>query len=140
MNNGPSTSSGPPGNENLSEIVRASLAQTVRTNRKSREEIALGLSARLGASITKTMLDAWTAESRPGHRFPLEYLPAWIRETGDYSLLKIICEELGLAVPEPGQTDMIAFARARLEADLAGAEAAGLKAKILGHRSTEAQR
>jgi len=129
------------GNENLAEIVRASLAQTVRTNRKSREEIALGLSARLGASITKHHLDAWTAESRPGHRFPLEYLPAWIRETGDYSLLKIVCEELGLAVPEPGQTDLIDFGRARLEAELAAAYAEGLKAKIVkGHRGTEAQR
>lgn len=129
------------GNENLAEIVRASLAQTVRASAKSREEICLGLSARLGIKITKTMLDGWTAESRRGHRFPLEYLPAWIRETGDLSLLKILCEELGLAVPQPGQTDLIDFGRARLEAELAAAYAEGLKAKIVkSHRATEPER
>jgi len=119
------------GDENLAELVRASLVRTLRLSRKSREEIAAGLSRRLGFEVSVNTLNSFAAESRPGHRFPLEWAAAWMRETGDYGLLGILCDALGLATPEPGSREMVEFARARLEADIAAQDAEGWKARIL---------
>lgn len=37
-------------------------------------------------------MNAWTAESKEGYRFPLEYLPAWCQVTGDYRLAELIAK------------------------------------------------
>lgn len=121
----------PEGDENLAEQVRACLSRAIRGNRKSLEDLALGLSRRLGFPVSHNVLYSFTADSRPGHRFPLEWAAAWIRETGDSSLLRILCEALSLPLPKPGHLDKVQFADARLEADLAAQEAEGLKARIL---------
>lgn len=56
----------------------------------------------LGCEITKFMLDAWTAESKDGHRFPAEYLPAFCQVTGDREALTALAEAAGLfAMPGP---------------------------------------
>lgn len=120
-----------PLDENLAEAVRASLSRTIRISRKSREQLSEGLSRRLGITISHHVLNSFTAESRPGHKFPFEYVLAWIRETRDDSLLRLLCTALGRATPEPGSGDLVEFARARIKADLAGQEAEGLKARLI---------
>lgn len=131
---GPKLPFPPDGDENLVEAVRASLQRTIRLSRRSVEELAEGLSRRLGIPVSHHVLRAFTAESRPGHRFPLEWAAAWIRETGDESLLRVLCDALGLAAPQPGSRELVEFARARMDAELAAQDAEGWKARILRER------
>ena len=37
----------------------------------------------VGREVSKTMLDAYTSESKEGHRLPAELLPAFCEATGD---------------------------------------------------------
>ena len=66
-----------PGALNFSHQLRHLLSEQLKTCPRSREIVAARMSELIGESITKHQLDSWTAESREGWRFPLEYLPAF---------------------------------------------------------------
>lgn len=57
--------------------VRHLISDLLKASPKTRFAIAADMSELLGHEITKHQLDSWTAESREGWRFPLEYLPAF---------------------------------------------------------------
>lgn len=65
-----------PGALNFSLTLRHLISDALKSNPLTRTDIAARMSELTGDSITKHQLDAWTAESREGWRFPLEYLPA----------------------------------------------------------------
>lgn len=90
------------GSLNMREPLRLALATALRRCSLSRWEVAGKMSHLLGCEITKFMLDAWTAESKDGHRFPAEYLPAFCQVTGDRETLTALAEAAGLfAMPGP---------------------------------------
>jgi len=62
---------------NCSLELRHLLSRALKEARGSRYEVAARMSELLGVEVTKYQLDAWTAESREGWRFPLEYLVAF---------------------------------------------------------------
>ena len=66
-----------PGALNFSHPLRHLLSDLLKHCPHSREIIAARMSELTGEAITKHQLDSWTAESREGWRFPLEYLPAF---------------------------------------------------------------
>jgi hypothetical protein len=53
------------------------------------------MSEYVGKSITKEILDSWTAESKENHRFPLVYLPAFSVACEDSSIIRELAEECG---------------------------------------------
>lgn len=57
--------------------LRGLLSQQIKNCLLSRHQIAARMGELLGHDVTKHQLDSWTAESRDGWRFPLEYLPAF---------------------------------------------------------------
>ncbi|WP_374499135.1 hypothetical protein [Zoogloea sp.] len=57
--------------------LRHLLSDLLKASPLSRFDVAARMSELTGQEITKHQLDAWTAESRDGWRFPLEYLPAF---------------------------------------------------------------
>lgn len=65
-----------PGALDVGLPVRHMLSEMLKASALSRFEIAARMSELLGHEVSKHQLDAWTAESREGWRFPLEYLPA----------------------------------------------------------------
>lgn len=65
-----------PGALAIGPALRGLLSDLLKRSPMSRHEVAARMSELTGESITKHQLDAWTAESREGWRFPLEYLPA----------------------------------------------------------------
>lgn len=65
-----------PGALNFGLVLRNLLSELLKQSEKSRVEIAICMSELTGETITKHQLDSWTAESREGWRFPLEYMPA----------------------------------------------------------------
>ncbi len=66
-----------PGALNFSHQLRRLLSDLLKNSTNSREIVAARMSELTGETITKHQLDSWTAESRDGWRFPLEYLPAF---------------------------------------------------------------
>lgn len=81
-----------PGTFNLSNQIRQELTNGLKRSPLSRHEVAAQMSDLVGVEITKSQLDSWTAESKDGHRFPAEYLPAFVRVTGHKRLLHIMAE------------------------------------------------
>lgn len=65
-----------PGALEVGLAVRHLLSDVLKASPLSRFEVAARMSELLGHEVSKHQLDAWTAESREGWRFPLEYLPA----------------------------------------------------------------
>jgi len=66
-----------PGALDVGITLRQILSNLLKVSPLSRFEIAARMSELTGHEITKHQLDSWTAESREGWRFPLEYLPAF---------------------------------------------------------------
>jgi len=66
-----------PGALNFGLVLRNLLSDQLKQSDKSRVDIAIRMSELTGETITKHQLDSWTAESREGWRFPLEYMPAF---------------------------------------------------------------
>ncbi len=66
-----------PGALDVGLAVRHLISDLLKASPRGRFEVAARMSELLGHEISKHQLDAWTAESREGWRFPLEYLPAF---------------------------------------------------------------
>lgn len=80
-----------PGALGIGSDVRRVIADSIRDCNLSRIQIADDMSSMIGErQITKQQLDAWTADSKDGHRFPLEYLPAFIHTTKSRKLLDLV--------------------------------------------------
>ncbi len=75
--------------------LRALIAGAIRQSRFSREEIADRMTLACGEAVTRAMLDAWTAPSKNGHRFPLQFLPAFCSATESQEILKDALAMLG---------------------------------------------
>jgi hypothetical protein len=74
---------------NLAADVRKAMTTAIRESGKSREQIAGEMSVATGMPITLYMLNAWTAESREDHRFPLQYAVAFEAVTGSFALTEL---------------------------------------------------
>jgi hypothetical protein len=85
-----------PGSLNMSAAVREAINDAISGCSKKRYQIAAEMSELLDLEITKTMLDAWTASSKDGYRFPLEYAAAFCKVTGCNRILEIVCRPVGI--------------------------------------------
>lgn len=99
------------GELNDASRVRETLARSIKHCGKSREQIAESMSRLCGYSITVTMLNAFTAESRDDRRFPLELLRAFCIATGDSSLLVAIVHALNLELITETESNVLALGR-----------------------------
>jgi hypothetical protein len=77
------------GSLDIDTELRNALSQDIKhaivpcTGRElSRYDIAARMSELVGQEITKSQLDNWTAEAHDKHRFPAQYLPAFVIATG----------------------------------------------------------
>jgi len=66
-----------PGALAVGPSLRHLLADLLKDSPRSRFEVAAHMSELTGQEVSKHQLDSWTADSRDGWRFPLEYLPAF---------------------------------------------------------------
>ena len=83
---------------NFALELRHVLNEAIKRSGKSRYEIAMRMSELLGADISKSQLDSWTAESREGWRFPFEYAAAFEEATGTYVLTELLTRIRGCRV------------------------------------------
>lgn len=79
----------------MSARVREVVSEALKGMDCKRWVVAGQLSERCGMEITESMLNAWTAESKENHRFPLEIVPAFCEVTGDYTLMEMMAAACG---------------------------------------------
>ncbi|MBY0572574.1 MAG: hypothetical protein K2P84_02740 [Undibacterium sp.] len=65
---------------------------------KDRFDIATVISRLSNRTMSKDMLDQYTANSADSKRFPLEALPALILATGDFRLLEYVADRCGCRI------------------------------------------
>lgn len=87
-----------PGSQNISIEIRHLLSEVLKKCPKSRYEIAARMSELLGVEISKHQLDSWTADSRDGWRFPLEYMPALEQACDTHAMLEFIAGQRGCSL------------------------------------------
>lgn len=96
-----------------SASVRTALQADLKGCGKSRDQVAAELSFALGKAITVEQIDAFVAPSKP-HRFPAEWIPAWVEVTGSKRLLTLLCEAMGLSLATSEDRDFAELGRTHL--------------------------
>lgn len=90
------------GSLDISEKLRRSMVNAIKTSGKDRFQITGEMSRLVGRQITKMMLDSWTAESKPGNRPPADILPAFCKVTASTLPIEILNESAGIfGLPGP---------------------------------------
>ena len=84
-----------PGALDYTGKVAELITKAFRGSPFSREQIADKMTVLTGQHISIEMLNAWTAESRKRHRFPLEFLPAFQQATDDKRLIEFLVKQTG---------------------------------------------
>ncbi|BBO84515.1 hypothetical protein DSCO28_50810 [Desulfosarcina ovata subsp. sediminis] len=93
---------GTEGSMNIRDRLRLAPNRAIKNCRLSRPQIAGEMSHLLGADVTKSVMDSWTAESKDNYRIPAEYLPAFCRVVGSNEPIDILTESAGMfALPGP---------------------------------------
>ncbi|MBI3452365.1 MAG: hypothetical protein HY057_05940 [Rhodospirillales bacterium] len=82
--------------------LRGALSDAIAGSGKRRDQIAAEMERLLGGDpdypVSRALIDAWTAPSRTGHRFPALYLPVFIEVTGAGWLLDRLARKCGRIV------------------------------------------
>lgn len=87
-----------PGALDVGLQVRHLISDLLKACPRNRFEVAAHMSELTGHEITKHQLDSWTAESREGWRFPLEYLPAFEVAVGTHQITTWMADLRGCKV------------------------------------------
>jgi hypothetical protein len=99
--------------------ARQLLTDAITRSGKSRFEIASEMSKVTGHEITKAMLDAWTAESKPRWRFPFLFVTAFEVAIGARPMTDMLAKRHGLTLIGPEEQLYLRLGRAAYErADL----------------------
>ena len=96
------TKNPPAGSLNIDAEFRAAISEDIKNCPFSRYQITAQISELTGEEITINMLYNWTAESHEGHRFPCQFLPAFVIATGGRRAFEVLSRKSGLfALPGP---------------------------------------
>ena len=91
----------PAGSLNYAIELRHALTRALKDSPLSRYQIAARMSELLGVEVSKTMLDAFTAETRGKWRFPFEYAAAFDVACETNILLDLLARKQGCRVLPP---------------------------------------
>lgn len=99
------------GSLNMGARIRDGLTNSLKSIPLKRWEVAGRMSDYIGAEITESMLNSWTADSKEGHRFPLEYMPAFCWATGDYTVMELVARGCGCHLSKGREVLLLKMAR-----------------------------
>ena len=92
----------PHGSLDIDSELRAAISFDIKGCPFSRYQIAAKMSELTGQEITESMLYNWTAEAHDRHRFPAQFLPAFVIATGGRRAFECLSRRSGLfALPGP---------------------------------------
>ena len=90
------------GSLDIDSEFRSAVSADIKACPLSRFEIAARMSDLAGTEITEKMLYNYTAESSDKHRFPCQFLPAFVIATGGRRAFEVLSKKSGLfALPGP---------------------------------------
>ncbi|NYZ17026.1 hypothetical protein HL658_31170 [Azospirillum sp. RWY-5-1] len=112
-------------------LVSYALDEARQVRGMSRAAVAARMAELSGESISEHMLNACSAQSHEGHRFPLQWLPALIAATGCFDVLQSVADRVGATVLVGEAADAAEVARL----DQIAAQARAEKARILRRRA-----
>jgi hypothetical protein len=87
-----------PASLDCSKELRSILSEALKKSNKTRFEVCARMSELLDHEISKSTLDAMTAESREGWRFPFEWAAAFEEACGTYCLTEFLARKRGCRV------------------------------------------
>lgn len=117
-----------PVTEGQRDQVRQAIRKAIQKSGRSVEQIADSLSFRLCTKVSHHLLYGFTSDSHRTHRFPVEWVAAFCRETRDTGLLDLQAQAIGLRLVD---ADLAGFAEQKIRAELHAAEADVLKVRAL---------
>ena len=92
----------PHGSLDVDAELRHAISEDIKKCPMSRYQVAARISELVGHEITAGMLNNWTAEAHEMHRFPCQYLPAFVVATGGRKAFECLSRRAGLfALPGP---------------------------------------
>jgi hypothetical protein len=92
----------PSGSLDIDSELRAAISADIKAAAFSRYALAARMSELVGHEITESMLNNWTAEAHEKHRFPCQFLPAFVAATGGRRAFECLSRKSGLfALPGP---------------------------------------
>lgn len=91
--------------------IREAMNEAMKNSGLKRYEVAGRMSEHLGIEITDSMLNAYTAESKEGHRMPAEFIPAFCLQTKDYKLLEILVAAAGCRMVKSDEIYLLELGR-----------------------------
>jgi hypothetical protein len=114
--------------------LRCVLSDALKKTPRSRHEVAARMSELTGQDISKSMLDAWTAESKTPWRFPYEFAAAFEVACESTCLQELLGRKRGSRILVGEETLLTELGRIeKTKGELADRERA-LKERIRGKR------
>jgi hypothetical protein len=104
-----------PGSMNIDAGIREAITEAFKKTSLSRYEVSAHISSAIGRDVSKTSLDAFSAESKENHKLPASYVPALAVVTGDYGILKLLCSQAGGAFIPDSETLRLALRNIQAE-------------------------
>ena len=95
--------------------LRSALVSAISASALSRYQIAARMSDLVGREVSKTMLDAYTSESKEGHRLPAELLPAFCEATGSWQPMIVLVEAIGGMILTPKEKAFVQLVKIERE-------------------------
>ncbi|WP_372069667.1 hypothetical protein P7L75_01060 (plasmid) [Tistrella mobilis] len=87
-----------PGSLAYSDELCGALSHALKETPLSRGEVAARMSDLAAAEISEATINAWTARSKGGHRFPFGYAAAFEAATGSIVLQQLLASKRGSLV------------------------------------------
>ncbi|SDB03373.1 hypothetical protein SAMN05660653_00148 [Desulfonatronum thiosulfatophilum] len=103
------------GGYRVRDAVQEALRETLEKCPISREDLAEEMSRVTGESVTVNHLNSWTAASKQGWRFPLEFAAAMAMITGNTAILDAALSVTGFRVVSVDDLKIMEFGRLTLE-------------------------
>lgn len=122
------------GSLDYSAELRHVLSQAVKESPQSRYEIAARMSELTGQDISKSMLDAWTAESKSLWRFPFEYAAAFEAACETTCLQELLGRKRGSRILVGEETLLAELGRIHKQRDELVKRERAIKQRIGGKR------
>jgi len=97
----------------LDAQLRETLSACIAASGLSRWDIVARMGELMNVDVSTSQLNAWTAPSHEGHRFPAAYLPAFCRAVGSVKPLELLAHYLDVSVLRP--RDVVLARRAETE-------------------------
>lgn len=82
----------------LDVALREALNDAIKHCDLNRHQIGAEMSRLTGRNVSKSMLDAYTGESRDDHNFPFRYAAAFELATGSFALTNLLAKTRGCKV------------------------------------------